>query len=163
MRVPPLLACFVATCNFAAPALGADAHIQEDTGQVAINSPSEGQLGAGGVISATVFRGVPGPKTCRGPPMAELPIGRGATAAEHCFDLPAPAGCAIFVAAKDDGCEARLFAEPGCTSYVNTAVFMPEARAVGGSFRSIGLRCGIPAPDPDSLGTPPLAGLIKPH
>jgi hypothetical protein len=65
------------------------------------------------------------------------------------------------VASKEAGCEARLFSEPGCRMYLNTAVFIPEERAVGGQWRSVGVRCGVPAPDPESLGPPPLAGLMR--
>ncbi|KAK0615720.1 hypothetical protein B0T17DRAFT_538971 [Bombardia bombarda] len=75
--------------------------------------------------------------------------------------MPAPAGCGNFVANKQDGCEARLFAEPNCRLYMNTAVFIPEDRAVGGLWRSMSLRCGVPAPDPAALGSPPLGELMK--
>jgi hypothetical protein len=65
------------------------------------------------------------------------------------------------MANKDDGCEARLFAEPACFSYVNTVVFMPENRAVGGMWRSFSVECGIPAPDTASLGAPLLQGMMQ--
>ena len=139
--------------------------IQEDTGQVSINeSPSNNDTETNLPIVATIFGGVPGPKKCRGSPMAAInlppPQGLGLTTQAHCYNLPGVAGCGNFVANKADGCEARLFAEPACRSYVNTVVFIPEDRAVGGSWRSISVQCGVPAPDPDSLGAPPLADMI---
>lgn len=75
--------------------------------------------------------------------------------------MPSPAGCGNFVANKEDGCEARLYAEPGCVGYLNTAVFIAEDRAVGGVWRSMVVQCGIPAPDPATLGEPPLQNLIN--
>ncbi len=149
--------------------LGPGASIEEDTGQVAINAPpldSPSSLSAV-AMSATIFSSVPGPKDCRGRPVAHLTppqsSAAGVPTAETCFDLAAPAGCAVFLASKEAGCEARLFAESACVGYLNTAVFMPERRPVGGSFRSVGLRCGVPAPDPASLGAPPLAGMFRVH
>lgn len=44
--------------------------------------------------------------------------------------------------------------------YFNTVVFIPEDRAVGGQWRSVEVRCGVPPPDPESLGAPPLAGVM---
>ena len=139
--------------------------MQEDTGQVTISpSPDTNTTNTGLPITATVFKGVPGPNSCRGRVMTTLnipppPAGAGRTGA-RCYNLPEPAGCGNFVANKDDGCEARLFGEPNCSVFVNTAVFVPEDRDVGGIWRSFSVECGIPTPDPDSLGAPPLQGLL---
>ncbi len=144
--------------------LGPGTPVEEDTGQVSIHAPPSEADTSYGAVAATVFRSVPGPKACRGSPMAQLAVPlSSANAAEVCFDLPSPAGCAVFVAARENGCEARLFVDRGCVNYVNTAVFTPEPRPVGGRFRSVGLRCGVPAPDPESLGAPPLVGMFKVH
>jgi hypothetical protein len=53
-----------------------------------------------------------------------------------------------------------LFADAGCVSFVNLAVFMPEERPVGGAFRSVSVDRGLPAPDPASLESPPLQGMM---
>ncbi|KAL8377175.1 hypothetical protein RB595_008042 [Gaeumannomyces hyphopodioides] len=140
------------------------AKIDEDTGQVSINRPPDRPAQPALPIRATIFRGVPGPKACRGGAMTTLDFGAGAGAAlrhteEVCYDLPDTAGCGNFVANKADGCEARLFAERGCRMFVNLAVYQPEDRAVGGRWRSMAVRCGVPEPDPATLGAPPLAGM----
>ncbi|KAJ9133261.1 hypothetical protein NKR23_g10888 [Pleurostoma richardsiae] len=139
--------------------------IEEDTGQVSIQeSPTDKDTPADVTISATFFDGVPGPKKCRGSVMAAIhlppPEGLGLTTASTCYNLPSPAGCANFVANKVDGCEATLFAEPSCRSFTNLAVFTPEITAFGGVWRSVSVRCGVPEPDPASLGAPPLADMI---
>ncbi|KAL8289459.1 hypothetical protein RB597_001184 [Gaeumannomyces tritici] len=144
------------------------AKIDEDTGQVSINRPAsdDGPAKPTLPIRATIFRGVPGPKACRGGAMTTLDfgVGGGGGAAllhtqEVCYDLPDTAGCGNFLANKADGCEARLFAERGCRMFVNLAVYQPEDRAVGGRWRSMAVRCGVPEPDPATLGAPPLAGM----
>ncbi|KAK4039547.1 hypothetical protein C8A01DRAFT_36501 [Parachaetomium inaequale] len=149
--------------------LPAGVDITEDTpGQVTINGDPTGNttLGPTLPISATLFSGVPGPSNCRGSvifrltPAQPAPDAAGATR-EECYNLPRAAGCGMFLASKEAGCEARLFSERGCRMYLNTAVFIPEERAVGGQWRSVGVRCGVPAPDPESLGAPPLAGLMR--
>lgn len=148
------------------PALQTDlppAKIDEDTGQVFINGPATDKPALPALpIRATIFRGVPGPKACRGGAMTALDFGAG-TALQHtderCYDLPDTAGCGNFVANKADGCEARLFAERGCRMFVNLAVYQPDDRAVGGLWRSMAVRCGVPEPDPATLGAPPLAGM----
>lgn len=159
--------------SFALENLPAGVDITEDTpGQVTINGDPTGNttLGPSLPISATIFSGVPGPSTCRGsvifrltPPQPVLDAAGVAatTTEEECYNLPRVAGCGNFLASKEAGCQARLFSERGCKMYVNTAVFIPEERAVGGVWRSVGVRCGVPAPDPESLGPPPLAGLMK--
>ncbi|KLU85481.1 hypothetical protein MAPG_04504 [Magnaporthiopsis poae ATCC 64411] len=43
--------------------------------------------------------------------------------------------------------------------FVNLAVYQPDDRAVGGRWRSMAVRCGVPEPDPATLGAPPLAGM----
>ncbi|KAL2144016.1 hypothetical protein VTI28DRAFT_9698 [Corynascus sepedonium] len=146
--------------------LPAGVDITEDTpGQVTINGDPTGNttLGTDIPVVATLFSGDPGPSACRGHVLLRFtPPRTTTTTTEECHELPSGgAGCAVFTASKEAGCEARLFAEPGCRMYVNTAVFVPEERAVGGRWRSIGVRCGVPAPDPASLGPPPLVGLMK--
>jgi hypothetical protein len=148
--------------------LPAGVDITEDTpGQVTINGDPTGNttLGPSIPISATIFSGVPGPSTCRGSVIFKLnppqPAADAGPSPEECYNLPRAGGCGNFVASKEAGCEARLFSEPGCRMYLNTAVFIPEERAVGGQWRSVGVRCGVPPPDPESLGPPPLAGLMR--
>lgn len=64
----------------------------------------------------------------------------------------------MFMANKEDGCEAKLFNDVGCpegnqtASYVNTVVFMPEQRAVGGMWKSISIRCGVEPPAEGAVG-----------
>ncbi|KAK1754263.1 hypothetical protein QBC47DRAFT_386074 [Echria macrotheca] len=137
------------------------AEISQDTGQVTITGPpttSNTSQQADIPITATIFTSVPGPSACRGSILLDLEISFSKT--EQCIDMPRPVSCGTFTASKASGCEARLFAEPGCRMYVNTAVFMLEARAVGGLWRSMGVRCGIEPPDEAALGRPPLEDLI---
>jgi len=162
----------VVTIAHGLPAEGipASGQIQEDTaGQVNIHdAPTSNTTETNLSISATIFTGTPGPYHCRGHVMLKLNIsppsitdGAPSRTAAQCFDMPSPAGCANFVANKADGCEARLFAESGCRMYMNTAVFIPEDRAVGGLWRSLSVQCGIPAPDPETLGQVPFENLMK--
>lgn len=51
----------------------------------------------------------------------------------------------------EDGCQARVFAEPECKSFTNIAVFMEELRPVGGVIRSIEVQCGIKSVQPAPL------------
>ncbi|KAL2127689.1 hypothetical protein VTI74DRAFT_10316 [Chaetomium olivicolor] len=148
--------------------LPAGVDITEDTpGQVTINGDPTGNstLGSSLPISATIFSGVPGPSACRGAIVLKLslppPTPGAPPTQELCYNLPGGAGCAKFLASKEAGCEARLFAEGGCRMYVNTAVFIPEERVMGGRWRSVGVRCGMPVPEEESLGAPPLAGLMR--
>ncbi|KAH6617210.1 hypothetical protein F5144DRAFT_615865 [Chaetomium tenue] len=170
--------------------LPAGVDITEDTpGQVTINGDPTGNttLGPDIPITATIFSGVPGPSTCRGHILLQLTLPQPAPAPadgarppppqpETCYTLPpsqshsqgTTAGCGIFLASKAAGCEARLFSEPGCRAYVNTAVFVPEERAVGGRWRSVGVRCGVVPPDLGGLRPPlvePLAyhGIVRAH
>ncbi|KAK3906081.1 hypothetical protein C8A05DRAFT_41076 [Staphylotrichum tortipilum] len=169
-HLPTLLLLLLAPLHpsLALEDLPAGVDITEDTpGQVTINGDPTGNntLGPSLPISATIFSGVPGPSACRGTVIFQLnppqPAAGAGPTGEDCYDLPRAAGCGNFLASKEAGCEARLFAERGCRMYVNTAVFIPEERAVGGVWRSVGVRCGVPAPDPESLGPPPLAGLMR--
>jgi hypothetical protein len=165
-----LLIIYLLHTSTALPQLPVGASLQEDTGQVSINPRPDAANTAAAPnlpITITIFFGSPGPKTCRGSPVTTLtlprpPEGLGLRrTGSQCYSLPsAGAGCGTFSANKDDGCEARLFAEPSCASYVNTAVFVPETRAVGGLWRSFSVECGIPAPDPATLGEPPLRGMM---
>ncbi|KAK0644557.1 hypothetical protein B0T16DRAFT_331990 [Cercophora newfieldiana] len=167
------LLCAATLGTHALPAedVPAGAQIQEDTaGQVTINDdPTSNTTETNLPITATIFAGVPGPYHCRGSVMLKLDIpppplsadGTPTLTAPQCVDMPSPAGCANFVANKADGCEARLFAEPKCRMYMNTAVFIPEERAFGGLWRSLEVRCGIPPPDPETLGQVPFADLLK--
>lgn len=140
----------------------ASGEVHEDTGQVNINdSPTANTTETQLPVTATIFSGVPGPYHCRGSAILSLFISpNDTTAGEKCIDTPRSVGCGVFVANQRDGCQARLFSEPGCRIYANTVVFLPEERAVGGMWRSLGVRCGIPEPDPESLGEPPLQGVL---
>ncbi|KAI1149638.1 hypothetical protein F4825DRAFT_429724 [Nemania diffusa] len=114
-------------------------------------------------ISALLFAGPPGPKACRGP--AVLSISLTKPGAQHatptCHNVPGGvAQCGNFVANKDDGCEARVFAEPDCRMFANLAVFVPEARPFGGYVRSIEIRCGVVGTAPPPLQLP---GLVLPE
>ncbi|KAK4456496.1 hypothetical protein QBC42DRAFT_281126 [Cladorrhinum samala] len=163
-----LLGPLPANCLSNVPA-GAD--VQEDNGQVTINPDptSNSTTPAELPTTATIFSGVPGPSRCRGTVVLRLSVppplrdenGQVQKGERRCYNHLQPVGCGNFVASKEAGCEARLFAEPNCQMYLNTAVFVPEDRAVGGRWRSIEVQCGIPAPDPDTLGQPPLQGLIR--
>ncbi|KAK4221038.1 hypothetical protein QBC38DRAFT_149867 [Podospora fimiseda] len=148
---------------------GADVH--EDNGQVTINpDPTANDTVPPDLpITATIFSGVPGPSKCRGKVVLRLEISPPTTnetgqiqGERKCWNMLQPVGCGNFVASKQAGCEARLFSEPNCQMYLNTAVFIPELRAVGGWWRSMDVKCGIPPPDPETLGEPPLqGGLIR--
>jgi hypothetical protein len=156
----------VASSALPQPQLPDQASLQESTGQVSINDlPDANTTTTSLPITLSIFSGSPGPKNCRGSLLTTLtlppPEGLGQRTGSQCYNLPSVGGCGNFVANKDDGCEARLFGEPGCVEYMNTAVFMPEDRAVGGVWRSLAVECGVPAPDPATLGKPPLQGMIK--
>ncbi|KAI1803346.1 hypothetical protein F4811DRAFT_353645 [Daldinia bambusicola] len=115
-------------------------------------------------IFVSLFSGPPGPKDCRGKAMVniQLPKPGSQHSTPKCYNIPGVAQCGTFIANKDDGCQARLFNEPNCLTFVNLAVFTPEQRAVGGLLRSIEVTCGIkgvlPAPlDLPGLKLPPNA------
>ncbi|GAP88245.1 putative sulfate permease ii [Rosellinia necatrix] len=132
------------------------------TEQVAINrtdaNPSYPADEETVAISAVLFDGSPGPKDCRGNVI--LNVGLAKPGAQHstptCYNAPGVAQCGHFVANKVDGCEARVFNEPGCRTFANIAVFIPERRAFGGYVRSIEIRCGVVSVTPPPLNLPGL-------
>ena len=70
-----------------------------------------------------------------------------------------------FFADKGDNCEAHLFNMPDCfnssRTYVNTVVFMPEERPVGGVWNSMLVRCGVDVPPPKILDPSILGDALK--
>lgn len=138
----------------------------KDGGQVSIQKPTEADKEPFTPIKATFYSGVDGPKNCRGHVIAVInlpkPQASGVPTAQQCYNFPnlAYSGCATFMANKVDGCIANVFEEPNCLSYMNTAAFMPEYRAMGGHWRSVQVQCGVPEPDPESLGKPPMVDSI---
>ncbi|KAK7992822.1 hypothetical protein PG996_012153 [Apiospora saccharicola] len=105
-------------------------------------------------ITALLYAGSPGPKQCRGSPMMKIPMERPVsnTTAPQCYNIPRlPANCGTFMAEKEDGCEARVFADWNCEEFENLVVFMPELRTVGGIIRSVEIRCGVVAVEPAPL------------
>ena len=160
------LLSYTTTTAYALDKVPPSAEVTEDNSQVTINDdPTANDTITNLPVTATIFTGTPGPYRCRGRVMLRLdimpPAEEGILTAPRCYNMPSPAGCANFVANKRDGCEAKLFAESGCRMYTNTAVFIPEARAVGGLWRSLEITCGIPPPDPETLGEAPFADLLK--
>ncbi|KAK7740867.1 hypothetical protein SLS62_010964 [Diatrype stigma] len=107
-------------------------------------------------ISAVLFSGSPGPKDCRGTPILKvnLPKPGSQHSTPKCYNVPGVAECGNFMAAEDDGCEARLFSERNCATFANVAVFVPERKAQGGYIRSIEIRCGIESTTPAPLNLP---------
>lgn len=136
--------------------------IQEDTGQVSISSPAAAEDEPPIPIRATFFSSVEGPRSCRGHPVAIIDLPKPAVpnvpSPQQCFNFAgkAQSGCALFMANKADGCVASVYAEADCVTYTNTMAFMPEARPVGGNWRSVMVQCGVPEPDPETLGKPPM-------
>lgn len=118
-------------------------------------------------IKAVFYSGSEGPKTCRGHVLAVIdlpkPAGTGGPGPAQCYNFPGEqySGCANFMANKVDGCAAKVFGETNCRTYLNTAAFMAEDRAVGGHWRSVEVQCGIPEPDPATLGKPPMMDKIS--
>lgn len=147
---------------------------QADNGQVAIQdptTPAPANKEPPVPIKATFYSGSEGPKSCRGHVIAAINIpskpqqaGLGAPVptAPQCYNFPKlqSSGCATFQANKVDGCVAQVFAEPDCRVYTNTAAFMAEKRPVGGNWRSVRVQCGLPEPDPATLGKPPMMDSI---
>lgn len=139
----------------------------KDGGQVSIQDPIAAEQEPYTPIKATFFSGVDGPTHCRGHVIAviQMPKPRvsGVPTSLQCYNFPnlAYSGCGTFMANKVDGCIANFFEEPNCRTYVNTAAFMPENRAVGGRWRSAQVQCGVPEPDPESLGKPPMVDQIS--
>lgn len=118
-------------------------------------------------IKAVFYSGSEGPKTCRGHVLAVInlpkPAGLGVPGQAQCYNFPGEqySGCANFMANKVDGCAAKVFGDTNCRTYLNTAAFMAEDRAVGGHWRSVEVQCGIPEPDPATLGKPPMMDKIS--
>lgn len=139
----------------------------KDGGQVSIQDPTATQQEPFTPIQATFFSGVDGPSHCRGHVLAVIKLAKpqasGVPTPQQCYNFPnlAWSGCGTFLANKVDGCIANFFSEPNCVNYVNTAAFMPENRAVGGHWRSAQVQCGVPEPDPESLGKPPMVDQIS--
>ena len=111
-------------------------------------------------ISAILFSGAPGPKECRGRPMLNVSLSKPGSrhSTPTCYNVTGTgtAQCGNLVANKDDGCEARLFSEPDCLTFVNVAVFVPERKNLGGYMRSIEIRCGVDGAMPAPLNLPGL-------
>lgn len=136
--------------------------VQQDNGQVSIQDATPEEKEPLVPIQATFFSGSEGPKACRGHPIALIdlpkPVGLSTPTAKQCYNFPRQqtSGCAVFMANKIDGCQASVFAETNCRTYMNTMAFMPEERPVGGNWRSVSVQCGMPEPDPATLGKPPM-------
>lgn len=138
----------------------------QDNGQVSINDAPAANKEPVLPISALFYSGSEGPKACRGHVIAAITMPKQAAAAgptaAQCYNFPnqATSGCANFVANKEDGCIAQVFAETNCRTFMNTAAFMAEDRPVGGNWKSVRVQCGIPEPDPATLGKPPMMDAI---
>lgn len=118
-------------------------------------------------IVANSYAGDGGPKHCRGALLQSFELPRPATQWKNgtCVDLPAHARCGIFYSAKGDNCEAQLFTSEACynttETYMNTVVFMPEERPVGGNWKSMYIRCGLDVPEPALIDPSILGGALK--
>lgn len=153
--------------------------MQQDDGQVSIHDAPPASNEPTMPIKATFYSGAEGPKACRGHVIAVVnmpkqqaaaqdPAAAGGTTtpaaptAPACYNFPGEqaSGCATFAANKADGCIAQVFAETNCRVFMNTAAFMAEDRPVGGNWRSVRVQCGIPEPDPATLGKPPMMDAI---
>lgn len=153
-----------------APKNGTDKPVvEQDNGQVSIHDAPPENKEPLLPIKATFYSGVEGPKACRGHVIAVIdmpkaPAGQTpAPTAAQCYNFPGmqTSGCANFVANKVDGCVAQVFAETNCRTYMNTAAFMAENRPVGGNWKSVRVQCGLPEPDPATLGKPPMVDSIS--
>ncbi|KAL1848898.1 hypothetical protein Daus18300_013457 [Diaporthe australafricana] len=149
---------------------GADVVAEDGKGQASLQDPAaQPQEPPEPLIpiKAVFYSGSEGPKTCRGHVLAVInmpkPAGQGIPGPAQCYNFPGEqySGCANFMANKVDGCEARVFGELNCKTFLNTAAFMAEDRAVGGHWRSVEVQCGIPEPDPATLGKPPMMDSIS--
>ncbi|KAF3762822.1 hypothetical protein M406DRAFT_223218, partial [Cryphonectria parasitica EP155] len=140
----------------------AAAEVEQDDGQVSIQDANPAQQEPFIPIKATFYSGSEGPKACRGGVIAVINMQKpslpGAPTTPQCYNFPSlqSSGCATFLANKADGCEASVYAETNCRSYMNTMAFMPENRPVGGNWRSVKVQCGLPEPDMSTLGKPPM-------
>lgn len=149
---------------------GADVVAEDKKGQASLQGPTASQEDPPEPpipIKAVFYSGSEGPKTCRGHVLAVInlpkPAGLGVTGEAQCYNFPGEqySGCANFMANKVDGCVAKVFGDTNCRTYLNTAAFMAEDRAVGGHWRSVEVQCGIPEPDPATLGKPPMMDKIS--
>lgn len=149
---------------------GADVVAEDNKGQASLQGPPASQEDPPEPtipIKAVFYSGSEGPKTCRGHVLAVInlpkPAGLGVTGEAQCYNFPGEqySGCANFMANKVDGCAAKVFGDTNCRTYLNTAAFMVEDRAVGGHWRSVEVQCGIPEPDPATLGKPPMMDQIS--
>ncbi|KAK2611859.1 hypothetical protein N8I77_005180 [Diaporthe amygdali] len=149
---------------------GADVVAGDNNGQATLQSPAPQQQDPPEPpipIKAVFYSGSEGPKACRGHVLAVInlpkPAGMGVPGPAQCYNFPGEqfSGCANFWANKADGCAAKVFGETNCRTYLNTAAFMVENRAVGGHWRSVEVQCGIPEPDPATLGKPPMMDQIS--
>ncbi|KAH6678729.1 hypothetical protein B0J14DRAFT_330818 [Halenospora varia] len=152
--------------NALEPGIGdSNTSIEEDTGAVSINqAPISTNLDI--PITAQFFAGAPGPKQCRGSSLGTINLPKPATQflEPKCYNMPEPSSCAVFLAGKDDGCEAQLFDQPNCSGFLNLAVFLQELRPMGGRFQSISLRCGVVGVAPPPLNFPGMqmpAGVVQ--
>lgn len=153
---------------------GADVVAEDEKGQASLQgqptkqpAEQEGPPEPTIPIKAVFYSGSEGPKTCRGHVLAVIdlpkPAGLGVPGQAQCYNFPGEqySGCANFMANKVDGCAAKVFGDTNCRTYLNTAAFMAEDRAVGGHWRSVEVQCGIPEPDPATLGKPPMMDKIS--
>lgn len=137
------------------------ANVEQDNGQVSIQEAPPADKEPFVPVKATFYSGVEGPKSCRGHVMAVINLPKPAQpvtpTAAQCYNFPnmEASGCATFAGNKIDGCQASVYAETNCRMYTNTMAFMAEIRPVGGNWRSVKVQCGLPEPDPASLGKPP--------
>ncbi|KAI0965337.1 hypothetical protein F4678DRAFT_337094 [Xylaria arbuscula] len=130
--------------------------------QVAISQPDTNPSGPSpeqsASISAMLFSGSPGPKTCRGNVLLHISMSK--PGIQHstpaCYNVPGVAQCGNFVANKEDGCEARVFSELDCRAFANVAVFVPEMKPFGGYVRSVEIVCGVVGETPPPLELPGL-------
>ncbi|KAH9884997.1 hypothetical protein F4778DRAFT_517354 [Xylariomycetidae sp. FL2044] len=107
-------------------------------------------------ILALLYASSPGPKECRGNIILRVNLAKPGTdhTTPQCYNVPGVSQCGVFMANKDDGCEARLFNEPNCLTFANLGVFTPEVKPMGGLFRSIEIACGIEGVAPPPLHLP---------
>jgi hypothetical protein len=149
---------------------GADVVAEDKKGQASLQgkpAQEEGPPEPTIPIKAVFYSGSEGPKSCRGHVLAVINLPKpsvlGVPGPSQCYNFPGEqySGCANFMANKVDGCAAKVFGDTNCRTYMNTAAFMAEDRAVGGRWRSVEVQCGIPEPDPSTLGKPPMMDKIS--
>ena len=131
--------------------------LEQDSGQVNIQQASKDPDSVELPILVDSFTGNSGSKRCRGHIMSSLTLPKPASLHTEttCYNLPRTARCARFIANKADGCEARLYNMDDCPespeTFVNTIVFWPEDKPVGGQWKSFSVRCGVKPPDVHQL------------